>query len=269
MLESVLKFREIEKSPYLTFVWALMIASVGILLSTQLSYKINAGGTIVDLTGVFAVLFTIIPSVYFLTMIIKKEEKMEQDALEKHYRKGFWERHERDLMFFLFYFLGVMFAFSIWAFILPADMFQIQLSKIYEIRSAVTGAAITKGSLDSFLSILTNNLEVLVFSFVFSLLFGAGAVFIIVWNASVLGVYIGELSKSVFEIPIVTLQFLPHGIPEVVGYLAAGLSGGLLSAAILRSHRKDVLLKIAFDSLKIMFVGAMFIILAAAIEVYL
>jgi len=269
MLESLLKFKEVEKSPYLTFVWALMITTIGILFSTQLSYSIQApGGGVVNLTGVFSVVFTIVPSVYFLTTVIKKEEEKEEEAIMKHYKQSFWQKHEKDMMMFLFYFLGVTFAFAIWAFILPADFFHVQLAKIYEIRSAVTGAAIAKGSFSGFMMILTNNLQVMMFAFIFSLLFGAGAVFIIVWNASVLGVYIGELSKSIIDIPVVSLSFLPHGIPEIMGYLCAGLAGGLISAAILRCRCTKVLELIIWDSLKILVLGLLLLVLAAGIEVY-
>jgi uncharacterized membrane protein SpoIIM required for sporulation len=271
MLESILNFREVEKSPYLTFVWALMITTVGILFSTQLFYRITISGVSFNLTGMFAVIFTVIPSVYFLTSVIKKEEEIEEEACRKHYKQGFFAKHERDILMFLFYFLGVTVAFSIWAFVLPTDFFQVQLAKIYEIRAAVSGGVtgeITKGSFSSFLLIFTNNLEVMIFAFIFSLLFGAGAVFIIVWNASILGTAIGELSKSILEIPVVTLSFLPHGIPEIVGYLCAGLAGGLLSAAILRCRSTEILKVIFIDSLKILLLGVFFILIAAGIEVY-
>jgi uncharacterized membrane protein SpoIIM required for sporulation len=271
MLESILTFREVDKSPYLTFVWALLITTIAIILSTQLYYRVVISDVSFNLTGMFSVIFTIIPSGYFLTRVIRKEEAMEEEACRKHYEKQFFKRHEKDIMMFLFYFLGVTVAFAVWSFILPDDFFQVQLVKIHEIRAAVSGqitGTIVKGNFASFMAIITNNLEVMAFSFIFSLLFGAGAVFIIVWNASILGTCIGELSKSVYEIPAVTLSFLPHGIPEVVGYLCAGLAGGLISAAILRCHNSDILKIILIDSVKIIFVGAAFIILAAGIEVY-
>ena len=130
MLESILNFREVDKSPYLTFIWALLITTVGILLSTQLFYKVTISGVAFNLTGMFAVIFTILPSVYFLTKVINKEEKMEEEALEKHYKQEFFKRHEKDILMFLFYFLGVTVAFSIWSLILPTDFFQVQLVKI-------------------------------------------------------------------------------------------------------------------------------------------
>ncbi len=271
MLESILDFREVDKSPYLTFIWALLISTVGILLSTQLFYKVTISNVSFNLTGMFAVIFTIIPSVYFLTVVVNKEEEIEEEECRRHYQKDFFRRHEKDILMFLFYFLGVTAAFAVWSFVLPEDFFQVQLVKILDIRSAVSGSitgSITKGTFTSFMAVLSNNLEVMIFAFIFALLFSAGAVFIIVWNASILGVCIGELSKTVYEIPIVSLTFLPHGIPEVVGYLCAGLAGSLISAAILRCRSSEILKIIFFDSLKIILLGAMFIAIAAGIEVY-
>ena len=106
-------------------------------------------------------------------------------------------------------------------------------------------------------------------AFIFSLIFGAGAVFIIAWNASVLGVYIGELSKHVWHIPIISLTFLPHGIPEIGGYIVAGLAGGILSAAILRKRNMEAIRYITLDSVKLLLLGAALILIAAGIEVYL
>jgi uncharacterized membrane protein SpoIIM required for sporulation len=269
MLESILKFAEVDKSPYLTFVWGLLITSIGILLSTQLSYQIPVRGEIVNLTGLFAVMFTIIPAVYLITTVIKKEEQIEQHAMERHMKQNFFRRHAKDGMFFLFFFFGVTIAFAIWSFILPQEAFMVQLIKITDIRGGATGMALVKGSFDSFLGVFANNTQVLLFSYVFSLLFGAGAVFILVWNASVLGIFIGNISKSLFEIPIQIIPYLPHGILEIGGYIAAALAGGLLSAAILRSHRKEILVKIFLDTMIILGIGFFLVFLGAVVEVYL
>ncbi len=269
MLESILNFREIDRSPYLTFLWAFLITNISLILATQVRYVISLDGQVWNLGGIFSVLFTIIPSTYFLTMVIRKEEKMEEEAIGKKYSKNFWGRHEKDIIMFLFFFLGVTLAFSVWSFYMSPDFFRVQISEVQRVQGSMTGHAIQKGNFDHFLLVTANNLQVMVFAFVFSILFGAGAVFILVWNASILGVYIGQLSKSVFHIPIVTMFFLPHGIPEVIGYLCAGLAGGLLSASILRCHKAEIIKRIFIDSMLILVVGIVFIVLAAGIETYL
>ena len=249
MLESLISIKEVNKKPYLMFFWALLISTIGILISNELSFE----------TGLMSVVFTVIPSVYFVTYLIKIEEKKEEEEIKKHYEKMFWKRHEKDILFLLYYFFGLTLSFAFWAFVLPDSFFDIQINTVTQIHGMII-------NLGLFEVILFNNLKVMLVCFILSLLFGTGAVFIIAWNASVLGVYIGSLSKSIFHIPIVTLSFLPHGIPEICGYLCAGLAGGILSAAIMRGHNKKILKIIFIDSLKILFLGAILILLGAGIE---
>ena len=268
MLESLLDLRDINRKPYLMLFWSFIMSSIAVLIATQVSYRVVISGQVFDLTGIFAVLFTIIPSVYFITHLIKKEEFLEEKYIKEHKESLFWERHGKDITILMFYFLGVTLSFALFAFMLPENAFQTQVAKINQIRG-VSGAATEAVRFASFNEILSNNLQVMVFSFLFSFIFGAGAVFIIAWNASILGVFVGRLSKHILEIPFVTLRFLPHGIPEIAGYLCAGLAGGLLSAAVLRKSDAKVLKTIAFDSLKILFLGVVLLVVAAGIEVYL
>jgi uncharacterized membrane protein SpoIIM required for sporulation len=267
MFESILSFEEVERKPWLMFVWAIVLASIAVLISAQIAYRVSIAGQWFNLSGIFTVLFVIIPSAYYLTMFIKREERMEELAILKYHRARFWDKHGSYIMIMLFYFAGLTLAFSIWGYALPGDFFQVQTSKINQIQG-VSGA-FTHGDFMSFQRILINNLQVTTFAFLFSLFFGAGAVFIIAWNASILGVYISQLSRHVLEIPWWSIFFLPHGVPEIGGYLCAGLAGGIISAAMLRKNSKRVLRVITLDALKIMVLAIVLIFLGAAIEVYL
>lgn len=266
MLESLLDFKELNKKPYLMFVWAFIICLVSIAISLQLSYNVVVSGSTISLTGLFAVLFIVMGSVYLITMIIKKEERIEEKDIIEHHKKSFWPRHEKDIILIMFYFAGLTLAFAISASFLPAETFQIQVSKINQIQG-IAGAVVDHNAL--FSQILSNNMQVLAFSFFFSFIFGAGAVFILAWNASILGVYIGQISQSVWHIPIVSLSFIPHGLPEIAGYVCAGLAGSLISAAIIRKQKRGVLKIITTDSFKVLLLGVVLIILAAGVEAYL
>ncbi len=277
MLENLLSLEEISKNPLLMFIWALIIGTIGILVSMQVSFKIpGAAGASVDLTGMFALFFVIIPSVPFITLLITNEEETEEEAIIHHYSQSFWSKHGKDIMVLLFYFAGITLAFAIWSFVLPDDTFQVQIAKINEIRGVISGQGIegtaTAAAVDkysSFLAILLNNLQVMMFAFLFSFVFGAGAIFIIVWNAAILGVFIGNLSKSLFELPLVSLLFIPHGIPEIAAYLFAGVAGGIISAALIRKIPFHTLEIIILDAFKMLTIAAFLILIAAGIEVYL
>lgn len=266
MLESMITFDDIYEKPYKIFIWAFAICSVAVFVSTQVAGSVSSIGF-----GYFVVLFTIIPSVYFFTELIKKEEAIEEKMIKKYRNGSFFSRHERDLLIILLYFAGITLSFAIWSFLTP-DSFSIQIDKINQIKGVsgqITEFTGHAANFETFERIFVNNMQVFVISFIFSLLFGAGAVFIIVWNASVLGVYIGQLSKYIWHIPIVSLSFLPHGVFEIGGYICAGLAGGIVSASILRKNNKDVIKIVIFDSIKLIFVGVMAIMLGAGIEAYL
>ncbi|MEM5798407.1 MAG: stage II sporulation protein M [Candidatus Aenigmatarchaeota archaeon] len=263
MIESLLSFKQVLQRPWLTAVWSFIIANIALVLSSQVAPTFSNVSF-----SFFAILFIIIPSVYFMTTFIKREERTEEEMLKEN-AKGLWERHEKDILVFIFYFLGLTATFSIWSFILPDTAFEVQTAKINQIRGFAGAVTSSAAGMGAFFDILLNNLQVLFFSFFFAFIFGAGAIFILEWNASILGVYIGQISKSIWEVPIVTLAFLPHGIPEIGGYVTAGLAGAILSAAIVRKNTKRILEAVIMDSVKLLFLAVMLILLGAVIEVWL
>ena len=190
---------------------------------------------------------------------------LEEKYIRRH-NNMFWERHGKDIMILLFYFFGITMSFAVWAFLLPENFFQVQMSKINQIHG-MTGAATKAHQYTFFNRVFFNNIQVMIFSFIFSFIFGAGAIFILAWNASILGVYVGgKLSDFFWHIPGETIRFLPHGIPEITGYVCAGLAGGMISAAVLRGHDIKTLKVISIDSFKLLCLGVFSIFMGAGIE---
>jgi len=68
---------------------------------------------------------------------------------------------------------------------------------------------------------------------IFSLIFGAGAIFVLAWNASVIAAAIGIFTKSeLSSLPIALIRYMIHGIPEIASYFIVALAGAeLLSNA--------------------------------------
>ena len=268
MLESFISLEQITKRPYLMFIWAFVLASIAFFLSTKVSFRFSLNGNLVNLSGLFSVIFILIPAAYFLTNLINREEEKEESYIRKKYKKGIWERHEKDALVFLFFFFGLALSFAFWSFFLQGDFFQIQkieINRIIGATGAITGS-VTAGL--SFIDILFNNMGVLGLSFIFSLLFGAGVAFILVWNSSLLGVRIAQLSGGIQDIPIKSLPFLPHGIFEITSFVLAGMAGGLISAAIIREHHKQgVFGKVLLDAGILLVVALLFVTVGAWIEV--
>lgn len=265
MLESMLSFRRINEKPHLMFFWSFFICAIAIFISHELNMSIGVDG------GFMAVVFTIIPSVFFITSLIKREEEMEEKQINRHLKVGFWGRHGKDIVILLFFFFGLTAAFSLSYLFVPQGFYGSQTTKINQILG-LSGQLTGLGSDQKTIfmeTIFLNNLNVMLFSFFFSFIFGAGAIFIITWNASVLGVRIGQLSGSAWNIPLRTLPYLPHGVLEIGGYLCAGLAGGIISAAFIRKNDVRVLKAISVDSMKIMLLGISLVFLGAVVEVYL
>ena len=264
MLESLFTLKELYEKPYMMFPWAFIMGSIGILIAVQVSFPVRISSSYLDTTGLFAVLFTIIPSVYFITLMIKKDELAGENLIREHRKDDIWARCGREILILVMFFLGITLSFAFWSFTLHDTAFDVQLQKIGHIRG--TGA-VAGGDFLQFNRIIFNNLNVMLFSFIFSLIFGAGAVFIIVWNASILGVFVGaRVSEYVWDIPYSTGVFLPHGIPEIVGYLFAGLAGGILSAAVIRGRDMGIMKVVLRDSALLMAFAVFSVFCGAVIE---
>lgn len=198
-----------------------------------------------------------------------KEEIDEEEYIAKKKKETFLlKRHEKEVGIYLSVFLGVMFAFSLSFYFLPKGFFASQLTTIEKMLgiSIITGKA--AGGL-SFNEILVNNLRIFSLTFLLSFFISAGMIFILVWNASVLGVFLGYKSSSMFEIPIYTFSYLPHGLIEIAAYILAGISGLILSTQFEKIKKEDseTTFNIVKDVGSLMAIGIGLVFLGALIEV--
>ena len=78
--------------------------------------------------------------------------------------------------------------------------------------------------------IFSNNSSLMLLAVLLSFLFGAGALFLISWNASILGTLVGQniLARN----HLAFLGLMPHGIPEFAGFFMGAISGGMISVAL-------------------------------------
>jgi uncharacterized membrane protein SpoIIM required for sporulation len=201
------------------------------------------------------------PFMLNLTMYHEAKEEQEKDFSEMN----FIQRHKDVLKIYTAFFAGMILSLSILYIVLPENisqkLFQDQVKEINTIRGSFA-------SFETFGKILTNNLGVLFLSFLFSFIFGAGAVFILSWNATVLATAIGISSEAIGGIkalPMATLMFFPHGSLEILAYFIGGIAGGLVSAVITRRHSKNFWFIIKDGSL-LMLISVAILLGAAVIE---
>ena len=127
----------------------------------------------------------------------------------------------------------------------------------------------------------------MIFSFLLAFLYGAGAVFIFTWNASIISVAIGNLIRYKLDGLAVSaglinlgnyfhifslgfLRYLTHGILEMVAYFIGGLAGGIISVAVIRRDLSSVRFNQIVQDSSILFVISLVVLLVAAlIEVYI
>jgi uncharacterized membrane protein SpoIIM required for sporulation len=276
VLESLVNPLKAENHPKTMFVYGFVYAVLGFFLGLWVFNEHSS------LIMVFLTTMATIPLIY---SIIKIEEKKDLSVNEE---KNLIKEHSKALKVFMFYFLGATLAFAFLYVVMPADIiytaFEVQTSTITSLRARITGNATNLGKI--FFDILSNNLKVLIFCILFSFIYGVGAVFILTWNASVIGVAIGETIKlGIAEIGqalhITTshhyfgavtyglFRYALHGIPEILAYFIAGLGGGIISSAVIRhDFGTKKFEKIIMDSAVLLLISLVMIVAAAFLEVY-
>ncbi|NUN11451.1 stage II sporulation protein M [Candidatus Micrarchaeota archaeon] len=265
-MESILDPAYARKNPFLLVLSGFLFVSLGVIATLFL----KLGAT----SEFLLILFITLPSIPF---ILKGFELEEQDVEKKVCIGNTLECHLPAITYLAAFFLGMIIGFTFWYLFLPdsqvTQLFSLQQNELKSITASFQGAFTI--NVNHFETIFLHNLEVMALIWVFSLLYGAGAIFILTWNASVIAVFLGELAKLSLlrEGSILTglsygfLGILPHGIFELASYLTVALSGGILSSAIIRkSYRTKEFTHVIFDVVKLGAWAIVILAIAAFIE---
>ena len=220
-----------------------------------------------DYSSILAIFLTIFPSIYIIEKALIIEEKRDKsNANEKRILKG----HAKLIKLLLSIFLGFLIAFTLVSIVLPTDT----VNKIFDAQknsiSVLTANAVSNsGSLSL---ILQKNLKVFLVSLIFAAFYGAGVIFILAWNASIMGFVIGTSAVNKFglqSLPALLIKYFIHGIPEMLAYFGAALAGGIIFIAFLKQDYKTNMKKISFDILIVLGLSILTLLIAALIEVYI
>lgn len=302
MIESLLNPEVAEKKPY----EMLFVAVIIIFTAAGLAAIIARQG---EPVSQMLIAFALVGATPLFVKVLQMEEEYDEEKL----KGSFLYRHRGALELYGFYFIGVILAVSAIFTALPAEhndlLFNDQIGQLGLIRegtggevcpltgeragigvgekpleegTVVTGRAvgirgICKQSYWKCVELLfLNNAGVLVLALVFSFVLGAGAIYIITWNATIVGVLIGQITRSCIDqqgsviisylvaLPYSILSLFPHGIFEVSSWFLGGLAGGMLSAAIMKGHipKKQVVIDVTL----IFAIAVFFVFLGAMIE---
>lgn len=273
VLESLLSPPGAIRRPGVVFLMGFFYATIAVFLSMWV-FK--------DYASMVLVFLTVLALVPLFMQFMDSEELA--DLLMNDERKVLWQ-HAKVIGTFVSLFLGMSLAYAIWFVALPNGIatFSVQSQTIASLRQGATGAAASGGL---FLVILVNNLKVLMFCILFSFLYGAGAIFILTWNSSVIGVALGNFYQQgvgaaassgatgfatyAGAAGMSAVRYLIHGIPEITAYFVGGLAGGVLSVAIIKHHwERTKMDKVLLDTSDLIILGVVILVIAAVIETWI
>ncbi len=271
VLEMLVGPKKAERHPLEIFLISMLYTIISIFIARALFPSETSILTIAFITIMFIPLFQ--------SMFILEEEREEKDIIYEH--KIPFQEHSKLLMVFTWFFLGIVVATTVvYTFfpnfnILSTDVFSLQVKTIQAIHGHVTGNYINPST---FMRIFTNNTKILLLIFLLSSLSGAAGLFIIAWNASIIGVFsslaIAELEKThglvysyIVGLTTSLLSISLHGIPEIAAYFLGAFAGGIISVGIIREkHKTKEMTQIVGDSIEVLLIAEVLIFFAAMIE---
>jgi len=278
VLEILISPKAAERNPWEMAIFGFIYASIALFLAMWI-FEDNA--------GLVMVFLTVLACLYLVQSTLRMEEKKDISIKQE---LPLLKEHGRALLFFMFLFLGFVIAYSFWYTVLPHETvskaFNIQIKTIQSVNSltsSVHGQAVQGGL---FNLILVNNIKVLMFSVLFAFFYGAGAIFILAWNASVVGVAIGEFARGAIgslaggfglaniatyfsSFSLGFLRYMIHGSLEILAYFTAALGAGIISIAVARHEFADDKFKrILLDSVDLLVISVVILLAAALVEVY-
>lgn len=238
--ELILKEERADNFPLL-FVLGVITSVVGFLVAQRLFPSESS---------VLAVVFASIPLVYPLaTKFLEDEGKKVSNFVE-------------EVEIYGALFAGEALGFTLISMLNPGG-FSLQAQV-----AGVSGRAAVPGL---FTQVLTNNMLVFASILAVSAIIGSAGAFILVWNASVLGKFFASLLSRLEGFEVLTgnsqaatpIAYIPHATFEMAGFIIAGVSGSLISAAIYREHfDRNTWLNLT----KLVLVGAACILAGAILE---
>jgi uncharacterized membrane protein SpoIIM required for sporulation len=264
MFQIIFNPKRAERHPFEMMIIGFFYSSLSLILGAWI---------FPEYSSLVMVFFTVISCLYVVQGAIRIEEEKELDVKSE---KWVLREHYKALSFFLFLFLGFVFAFAFWSFILPSEkvsfLFSLQESVVERIKSMIATGNYTGEA--AFFTVLLNNLKVMLISLVFAFFYGAGAIFVLAWNASVMGFVIGDLAKNTFglmALPIAFTKYFLHGIPEMFAYLTTALAGGIIYIAILRGDffKPGRAKRLLIDVIVLIGASILLLIIAALTEIYI
>lgn len=240
VLELITNSFKLRQKPYLMFFEAMLLTVLSIFFASTIF-----PGKYMSIAVLTFLIIGVVPLFNKL---------YSYDSYITNYSKPFFVRHKQIFVLLFFFFLGILFTFVASYFVLSEEVsnnlltaqFE-ELERVSEVRNTITGNfSLSDVSTDRFNSIFglifKNNFLVVMAAIILSFFYGAGGLFLIAWNASLLSVMIiNYISSAVYHAGvnaaimgskhgfIAFLGFVPHGFFEVLAYFVASVAGAIFA----------------------------------------
>lgn len=293
VLESIISPISVKNSPKNALILGIIYSAIAVVLG----YFIFPNDPSISI-----IFLTTLAALPLLIDILIAEEEEVMDTLKTVKKMPLIKTHLDVFMVFTYMFIGFFVCFICVYVFFPTALSNLFFSKQIQTIQSIVGPAgfvatpIAKSASDavsayvvsteeSLKIIMINNFKVLLFSLLFSFLYGAGAIFILAWNSSVLSVAMGNfIKRELFELGEATgltnvgnyfkagslgiARYMIHGIPEIGAYFLGAIAGGIISAAVVKSDYRDPkFYEVVLDSFDLIALAALLLIVGALLEV--
>jgi len=265
MVIEQIKIKYIERKPFYIFFFGLFYVVISYFTST-IFFKMNQ-----SIAMIFIITLLLVPTVMKLISLEEKRER--SDAL-----LNFIKDHKDIFEIYLFLFLGIFVGFLVFGLFSHSNIFDYQINFLEKQEGLSSELVKDKlqnginGTFQSFLGIIENNLFVVIVAFILSFFYGAGAMFLIVLNASIFSTFIvfvmNNIDHPFTKLTILGIFFI-HMIPELLGFLFAAIAGGVISKALLKEKfGTEQFRNVLTDAAFILIISLITILIAAFLETY-
>ena len=220
----------------------------------------------------FLVTLLLVPSL--MNLLSFEEERERSDGIRR-----FFVNHQSVFEIYLFLSIGVFIGYLIVIWVLAAV--QVDLSSTVGEQMKILGGGVTANEIQNFqvdqfthsLNLFSNNLGVALIFFVLSFFYGAGAIFLMVWNASIFATFVSltieNINKGVAHAFTLLGAFSIYILPEIEGFLLAAIAGGVISkAVIVEEFMSESFKNVVKDAFILLLMSFAVLLLAAFLEGY-
>ncbi len=267
VLEHFLDSEKIKRHAFFIFVLSFLYVLLGFIVSFLFF------GNTVSIATMFTLTLLLSPS---LAHILGREEIIERSSGLTH----FYRNHKDVFKVYFFCFLGLFAGFLVLSWYGDfTSIFQFQTFFLENQRGLTTELlsefkeGFTGPSMSNVFALFSENLFVVIISFILSIFYGAGAIFLIVLNSSIFVAFInvvyGYASKYGASLQYLLGSTSIYFIPEITGFMLAAIAGGILSTAIYREKLfSDSFHNVLKNCIVLLILAIAVIFISAVLEIY-